>query len=82
MTFDDRVREFKKKRFPKMYDDFLNDHEMSIRTSYCLENLGIHTIQALVLYSEKELLSGRNMGRKSLLEIKELLHTLHLSLHA
>lgn len=79
MTLDDRMKAYKKKRFPKMIDLLVN-HEMSIRTACCLDAMGIYTVQELITYSEQELLGGRNMGRKSLQEIKEILSSLHLRL--
>lgn len=47
--------------------------ELSVRTTHCLRNKNINTIEKLISISEKELLKIPNFGRKSLREIKEKL---------
>jgi DNA-directed RNA polymerase subunit alpha len=42
----------------------------------CLKNANIRTIRELVLKTEAEMLKTKNFGRKSLNEIKEILHTM------
>ncbi len=54
--------------------------DLSVRTANCLENARIELIGQLVQYSEAELLKVKNFGRKSLNEIKEILHEMGLSL--
>lgn len=51
----------------------VDDLELSIRTSHCLENAGIKTIGGLPQYSPAELLKIRNLGRKSVNELEEIL---------
>ena len=46
----------------------------------CLKNANIRTIRELVQKTEAEMLKTKNFGRKSLNEIKEILHTMGLSL--
>lgn len=51
----------------------VDDLELSIRTSQCLEKAGIKTIGELLHYSPAELLKIRNLGRKSVNELEEIL---------
>src|SRR3990170_4589482 len=54
--------------------------ELSVRSYNCLKNANIRTIRELVQKTEAEMLRTKNFGRKSLNEIKEILHTMGLSL--
>ena len=54
--------------------------ELSVRSYNCLKNANIQTIGELVQKSEAEMLRTKNFGRKSLNEIKEILHTMGLAL--
>lgn len=54
--------------------------ELSVRSYNCLKNASIKTIADLVQKSEQEMLRTKNFGRKSLNEIKEILHTMGLRL--
>ena len=54
--------------------------ELSVRSYNCLKNANIRTIRELVQKTEAEMLRTKNFGRKSLSEIKEILHTMGLSL--
>lgn len=54
--------------------------ELSVRASNCLKNANIKTIAELVQKSEYEMLKTKNFGRKSLNEIKEILHSMGLHL--
>ena len=48
--------------------------ELSVRSYNCLKNANIRTIRELVQKTEAEMLKTKNFGRKSLNEIKEILH--------
>jgi DNA-directed RNA polymerase subunit alpha len=69
-------------------DPLFNEHllknveelELSVRASNCLKNANIKTIAELVQKSEYEMLKTKNFGRKSLNEIKEILHSMGLHL--
>ena len=52
--------------------------ELSVRSANCLQNAGIKYIGELVQKSEGEMLKTKNFGRKSLNEIKEILHEMGL----
>ena len=58
----------------------VDEMELSVRSYNCLKNANIRTIRELVQKSEGEMLKTKNFGRKSLNEIKEILHTMGLSL--
>ena len=58
----------------------VHELELSVRAANCLKNANILTIGDLVKRSESEMLRTKNFGRKSLNEIKEILHEMGLSL--
>ena len=61
-------------------DKSVEELELSVRSYNCLKNANIRTIRELVLKTEGEMLKTKNFGRKSLNEIKEILHRMGLSL--
>lgn len=58
----------------------INDFELSVRSRNCLSNMGVRTLGDLVNKTEAELLSFKNFGETSLLEIKEILRNKNLRL--
>ena len=58
----------------------IDELELSVRSSNCLENADIKYIGELVQRTEAEMLRTKNFGRKSLNEIKEILTEMGLSL--
>jgi DNA-directed RNA polymerase subunit alpha len=58
----------------------VNELELSVRAANCLRNANIRWIGELVQKSEQEMLKTKNFGRKSLNEIKEILHEMGLHL--
>jgi len=54
--------------------------ELSVRSYNCLKNAGIQSIGELVQKTEQDMLRTKNFGRKSLNEIKEILHGMGLQL--
>ena len=58
----------------------VDELELSVRASNCLKNANIKTISDLVQKTEHEMLKTKNFGRKSLNEIKEILHIMGLHL--
>lgn len=58
----------------------VNELELSVRSYNCLKNANIKTIADLVQKTENEMLKTKNFGRKSLNEIKEILHGMGLYL--
>ncbi|MFN8390915.1 MAG: DNA-directed RNA polymerase subunit alpha [Bdellovibrionota bacterium] len=68
---------------PKLNENLfrrIDELELSVRSSNCLENADIKYIGELVQRSETEMLRTKNFGRKSLNEIKEILSEMGLSL--
>ncbi len=57
----------------------LEDLDLSVRAYNCLKAAKINTLAEMVKYDTHELLKFRNFGKKSLVEIEELLTTKNLS---
>ena len=64
----------------KILETTIEELELSVRSSNCLKRAGINTVEELTEKSEEDLMKVRNLGRKSLQEIKERLAELNLSL--
>lgn len=60
----------------------IEELELSVRSSNCLRRADIHTVEQLVARSEEEMSKVRNLGKKSLNEIKKRLAEIGLSLRA
>ncbi|MGQ9570116.1 MAG: DNA-directed RNA polymerase subunit alpha [Thermodesulfovibrionales bacterium] len=58
----------------------VDELELSVRANNCLKNANIRTIADLVQKTEHEMLKTKNFGRKSLNEIKYILHSMGLRL--
>lgn len=56
----------------------VDELELSVRSANCLKNADIKYIGEMVQKSEQDMLRTKNFGRKSLNEIKELLHSMGL----
>jgi DNA-directed RNA polymerase subunit alpha len=67
---------------PVVFNDNLfknvDELELSVRAANCLKNANIKKIADLVEKTEQEMLRGKNFGRKSLNEIKEILTSMGL----
>ena len=57
----------------------VDELELSVRSSNCLRMANIHTIAELVRNKENDMLKYRNFGRKSLVELNEVLTSMGLS---
>ncbi|UUX32845.1 DNA-directed RNA polymerase subunit alpha [Fundicoccus culcitae] len=64
----------------KMLVMTIEELDLSVRSYNCLKRAGINTIQELTNKSEAEMIKVRNLGRKSLEEVKQKLANLDLSL--
>ena len=51
----------------------VTDFELSVRSRNCLQKMGVRTLGDLTRTTEQELLSSKNFGETSLLEIREML---------
>ena len=61
-------------------DMTIEDLDLSVRSYNCLKRAGINTLSELVQKSEDDMMKVRNLGRKSLEEVKKKLVELNLSL--
>lgn len=58
----------------------VTDFELSVRSRNCLQKMGVMTLGDLCRTTEQELLSSKNFGETSLIEIKEMLASKGLKL--
>lgn len=58
----------------------IEELDLSVRSYNCLKRAGINTLEELTRKTEEDIMKVRNLGKKSLQEIKEKLSTLGLSL--
>ncbi|MCI1916485.1 MAG: DNA-directed RNA polymerase subunit alpha, partial [Lactobacillus sp.] len=58
----------------------IEELDLSVRSYNCLKRAGINTLQELTDKSEADMMRVRNLGRKSLEEVKNKLADLGLSL--
>ncbi len=65
---------------PQAPDARIEELDFSVRTYNCLKKANILTIQDLVQYTEADLMQIRNFGKKSLMEVRDKLGQLGLSL--
>ena len=64
----------------RILETTIEELELSVRSSNCLKRAGINTVGELINKSEEDLMKVRNLGKKSLDEIKGKLAELNLSL--
>jgi len=64
----------------KILETTIEELDLSVRPSNCLKRSGINTVEELVNTTEDDLMKVRNLGKKSLQEIKAKLADLDLSL--
>jgi len=63
----------KRDRISQVLSIPVTDFELSVRSRNCLQKMGIQTLGDLCRCTEAELLSSKNFGETSLVEIKEML---------
>ena len=85
INFEEEEEDYKYEdiaRPPLMRNDLLDrsvdELELSVRSYNCLKNADIRTIRDLVHRSEDDMLHTKNFGKKSLTEIKDMLHGMGL----
>ncbi|GLB46630.1 DNA-directed RNA polymerase subunit alpha [Philodulcilactobacillus myokoensis] len=64
----------------KVLEMTIEELDLSVRSYNSLKRAGINTVQELTNKSESDMMNVRNLGRKSLDEVKDKLKALHLSL--
>ncbi|HON41545.1 MAG TPA: DNA-directed RNA polymerase subunit alpha [Bacillota bacterium] len=58
----------------------IEELDLSVRSYNCLKRAGINSVEELTRKTEEDMMKVRNLGRKSLEEVKQKLETLGLSL--
>lgn len=58
----------------------IDDLDLSVRSNNCLHRAGINTVDELIQRTEEDMMKVRNLGRKSLEEVKKKLSDMGLSL--
>ncbi len=79
MYYDEEARR-QQDRMSQVLSIPVTDFELSVRSRNCLQKMGIMTLGDLTETSEQELLSSKNFGETSLIEIREMLHSKGLDL--
>lgn len=64
----------------KVLEMTIEELDMSVRSFNCLKRAGIDTVEDLINKTEEDMIKVRNLGKKSLEEVIEKLHSLGLSL--
>ena len=62
----------------KVLETSIEDLELSARSFNCLKRAGISTVEDLTNKTEAEMMKVRNLGKKSLDEVTNKLHSLGL----
>jgi len=66
----------------KVLEMVIEELDLSVRSYNCLKRAGINSVQELAEKSEEDMMKVRNLGRKSLEEVRAKLAELELSLRA
>ena len=72
MYYDEDAQK-KRDRMSQVLNSPVTDFELSVRSRNCLQKMGVMTLGDLCACTEQELLSSKNFGETSLIEIKEML---------
>lgn len=72
------VKEETKPEENKYQDMLIEELDLSVRSNNCLKRAGISTVMELTQKSEDEMMKVRNLGKKSLKEVKEKLASIGL----
>lgn len=73
------MKEFAHEKDPKMVNMSIEDLDLTVRSYNCLKRAGIQTVEELTSRTEDEMSRVRNLGKKSLKEVKEKLADLGLT---
>ena len=66
----------------KVLEMTIEELDLSVRSYNCLKRAGINTVEELTNKSEDDMMKVRNLGKKSLEEVKHKLAELDLGLRA
>jgi DNA-directed RNA polymerase subunit alpha len=64
----------------KVLEMTIEELDLSVRSFNCLKRAGINTVEDLSTKSEEDMMKVRNLGRKSLEEVRAKLESLGISL--
>ena len=64
----------------KVLEMTIEELDMSVRSFNCLKRAGIDTVEDLINRTEDDMMKVRNLGKKSLEEVIQKLHSLGLDL--
>ena len=78
-TAEEQIQDEEKARIANLLRMRVDELELSVRSSNCLRMANIITIGELVRNKESEMLKYKNFGRKSLVELNEVLASMGLS---
>ena len=73
------IAESKVETTNKFQNMTIDDLELSVRSFNCLKRAGIQTVEELMQKTEEDMMKVRNLGKKSLKEVKEVLASYGLS---
>ncbi len=79
MFYDEEARR-RQDRLAQILSVPVTDFELSVRSRNCLQKMGVMTLGDLTETSEQELLSSKNFGETSLVEIRDMLQSKGLEL--
>ncbi len=79
MAFDEDAQR-RNERLAQLLNVPVTDFELSVRARNCLQKMGIKSLGDLTRISEQQLLTSKNFGETSLVEIKEILSSRGLSI--
>ena len=79
MYYDEEARR-RQDRLSQVLGIPVTDFELSVRSRNCLQKMGVMTLGDLTQTSEQDLLSSKNFGETSLVEIREMLSSKGLEL--
>src|SRR5690625_888899 len=66
----------------RLMDMSIEELDLSVRSYNCLKRAGINTVEELTHRTEEDMMKVRNLGKKSLQEVKEKLAALNLTLRS
>lgn len=75
---EETVQDEERQRIANLLRMRVDELELSVRSSNCLRMANIHTIADLVNNKEQDMLKYKNFGRKSLVELSEVLTSMGL----
>lgn len=79
MFYDEEAQK-REDRLAQVLSIPVTDFELSVRSRNCLQKMGVRTLGDLSRTSEQDLLTSKNFGETSLVEIRDMLHSKGLEL--